>query len=195
MSSEADILNKLNLGASKAILNNEPQSALGQLLISISEDVIAQLQEKLREYNVNTSSGALSQSLHATEVQIQGDTVSVSISGEFYWKYINYGVNGTEVSHGAPDHGSAPPGEMSFSESIAQWIPKRGLQLPEQFSNFESFTYAIMTNIRKHGKQARPFFSDVVNKSLVAQIKDPITKVMGKAIKIKIVEPWQNTTK
>jgi len=192
VASEAEILNQLNLGASKAILDNQPQSALGQLLMSITEDIIIQLKDKLKEYNINTSSAGLSQSIHATEATLEGDTVTVKTSADFYWKYVNYGVNGTEISHGAPDHGSAPPGELSFSEAIKQWIPQRGLQLPEEFSNFESFTYAIMTNIRKHGKKARPFFSDVVNKSLVKQIQDPITKVIGKAIKIRIVEPWQN---
>ena len=43
MKSEADILSELNLGATVAILNNEPQSPLGELLMSISEDVIDQL--------------------------------------------------------------------------------------------------------------------------------------------------------
>jgi len=188
--SEADILNELNLGASVAILNNEPQSPLGELLISISEDVIDQLKGKLNEYNINTSSGGLSQSIQATLEQ-DGDAVTVKTSADFYWRYVNYGVNGTELSHGAPSHGTAPPGELSFLESIKQWIPQRGIQLPPQFSSFDSFSYAIMTNVIRNGKEARPFFSDVVNASLVQTIRGPIERVMGKAIKIRIVEPWQ----
>ena len=191
MSSEAEILNQLNLGTSKAILDNKPQSALGQLLLSITEDIIVQLQNKIKEYNISTSSMGLSQSLAPTEVKIENGVVSVGISADFYWKFVNYGVNGTEVSHGAPDHGATPPGTLSFKESILQWIPQRGLQLPEQFGDFEQFSYAIMTNIRKHGKAPRPFFTDVVNNALINRIQEPIEKVIGRALKIRIVEPWQ----
>jgi len=191
VSSEAEILNKLNLGASKAILDNSPQSALGELLLGITNDIIVQLQDKLKEYNVNTSSMGLSQSLAPTEVNIGNGSVSVGISAEFYWQYVNYGVNGTETSHGAPDHGAPPPGELSFQESILRWIPQRGLQLPEQFADFESFSWAIMSNIKKNGKAPRPFFTDVVNESLINKIQEPIEKVIGRALKIRIIEPWQ----
>ena len=47
-----EILSMLDLGASKAILDNQPQSPLGELLLSISNDVIKQLQGKLKEYTI-----------------------------------------------------------------------------------------------------------------------------------------------
>lgn len=191
MASEAEILDQLNLGASRAIVDNKAQSPLGELLINLSEDIISQLQTKLDEYNINTSSKGLSQSLAPTEVFIDSGTISVGITAEFYWKYINYGVNGTEISHGAPNFGPAPPGEKSFKEAIIEWIPQRGLTLPEQFSSFDQFAEAIMWNVRKKGKVARPFFSDVVNEGIIDNLKEPIEKVFGTALKIAIIEPWQ----
>lgn len=191
MASEAEILQQLDLGRSKAIINNEPQNALGELLVSLCDDVIVKLKEKLDEYNVNTSSRNLSQSLKPTEITVEGSEVSVGISAEFYWRYINYGVNGTEIGHGAPKHPTPPPAEKSFFQAIKDWIPTRSIQLPPQFKDYDSFTFAVMNNIKKHGKEARPFFSDVVNDGISATLRKPIEAVLGEAIKINIVEPWQ----
>lgn len=189
--SEGDIINSLNLGTSKAILENSPSSPLSKLLQELIQDVIEKLKASLVEHNVNTSSQGLSQSVKPTEVKIEGDSVEIGISMEFYWRYVNYGVNGTEVSHGAPDHGTAPAAEKSFHQSIVEWIPKRGLSLPEEFNSFESFSFAIMQNIKKHGKKARPFFDDVVNEQLTQTLREPIEALIGRAIQINIVAPWQ----
>lgn len=191
MSNEADILSALNLGSSKAVLENRGNSPLSQLLVSMSEDVITQLKGALVARNINTSSQGLSQSLHVSEIKIADSEVKIGISAEFYWKFVNYGVNGTEIHRGAPDWGSVPAGDKSFSQAIREWIPQRGLQLPPEFSSFESFTYAIMTNIRKKGKEARPFFEDVVNDKLVETLREPIEKVIGRSIEISIASPWQ----
>lgn len=191
MASEAEILQSLNLGSSRAVLDNKGSSPLSKLLVDISNEIVTELKQALVDRNINTASQGLSQSLGVTEINFDGNLLSVGISAEFYWKYVNYGVNGTETHRGAPDWGPAPAGELSFSESIRRWIPQRGLQLPQEFSSFESFTYAIMTNIRKHGKAARPFFEDVVNESLVAKIRQPIEAVIGRAVEISITAPWQ----
>lgn len=191
MASEVELLNALNLGSSKAVLANRGNSPLSQLLTTLSEDVITQLKAALVARNINTSSMGLSQSLHVSEIKIEGSEVKVGISAEFYWKFVNYGVNGTEIHRGAPDWGTQPPGDMSFKEAISRWIPQRGVQLPAEFSSFESFTYAIMTNIRKKGKEARPFFEDVVNDRLVDTLREPIVNLIGRAIEISIVSPWQ----
>lgn len=191
MSNEADILNALDLGSSKAVLDNKGSSPLSKLLISMSEDVVTQLKAALVARNINTSSQGLSQSLHVSEIKIQGSEVQIGISAEFYWKFVNYGVNGTEIHRGAPDWGARPPGDKTFKQAIKEWIPQRGLQLPAEFTSFESFTYAIMNNIRKKGKQARPFFEDVVNEKLVEKLREPITKLIGRSIEISIASPWQ----
>lgn len=191
MLNEAEILRRLNLGTSKEVLENRGNSPLSELLTSLSEEIVDRLRQALVDRDINTSSQGLSQSIGISEIKIDGDQVNVAISAEFYWKYVNYGVNGTEINHGAPAWGPAPSGEQSFSQAIREWIPQRGLQLPPEFSSFEQFTYAIMTNIRKFGKEARPFFQDVVNERLVEELREPITNVIGRAIEISIVSPWQ----
>jgi len=188
---ESEILAKLNLGSAIAVLDNSSASPMGQLLTSLADGVIKDLQEALKARDVNTSSMGLSQSIVPSKVSVNGGEVTVNIGMDFYWKYINYGVNGAEINRGAPTHGKAPASAKSFKDSIAEWIPQRGAMLPPQFQTYDQFAYAIMTNVKKYGQEARPFFDDVVNDTLTQRLKEPIERLMGKAIEIKIVSPWQ----
>lgn len=190
MISEADIISRLNLGASKEVLANSPSSPLSELLQGLVQDVTDQLTAKVDEYNINASSN-LRQSIVPAEVSKEGSTVSIGINADFYWKFVNYGVNGTEVSHGAPSWGSQPPSEISFHQSTMDWVRNRGITMPEQFNSYESFAWAIMKNIEKHGKEARPFFTDVVNDKLYEALQKPIEALLKQSITINIVEPWQ----
>ena len=186
---EADILSRLNLGTTKAILNEEPNSPLGVLLSGLMQDVTNQLTKSLEKYGAGE--GNLRQSITPTKVAIEDSAISVAIQADFYWKFVNYGVNGTEVSHNAPAWGTQPSSGKTFLQSIGEWRMQKGITLPEQFSSYESFDFAIMKNIQKNGKAPRPFFTDVVNEKLVAYLKKPIEKLLKKTIEIQIVEPWQ----
>lgn len=188
---ESEILAQLDLGASRAILDNKGDSMLSRLLIDLCDEVVTELKDALKNRDINTSSMGLSQSIGVNGVQFNGDSVSVGITADFYWKYVNYGVNGTEINHGAPEWGVAPAGERTFKQSILEWIPQRGVMLPQEFKSYESFAYAIMANVRKKGKAPKPFFQDVVNKALVAKMEKPISALIGRAIIVNIVSPWQ----
>ena len=50
---------------------------------------------------------------------------------------------------------------------------------------------AIMKKVIRDGQAPRPFFDDVINDVLTQRLKEPIEKVMGRAIELKIVKPWQ----
>lgn len=187
---EADALSKLNLGTSADVLKNSPDSPLGSLLKDLVQGVVDELGRSLDKYGVRASN-QLKQTMLPTPPRIDEDGVSVAISAEFYWKFVNYGVNGTETSYGAPSWGKVSSPDMSFKDSIGQWIRNKGITLPDGFSNYESLSYAMMTNIKKHGQKPRPFFTDVVNERLVDVLKKPIEKLIGRAITVQIIEPWQ----
>ena len=121
MSDEAAIINSLNLGTSREVLDARAGSPLDQLLAFLMDEVIQRLQQKLVDYNINTSRLGLSQSLVPSVTNDAGQ-VRVALSAEFYWKFINQGVNGTEVSYGSPTWGASPAGK-SFKQSSLEWIP------------------------------------------------------------------------
>ena len=189
---EVAIINSLDLGSSRATLNNAPDSPLSKLLLALLGDLTEQLQQALVNRDVNTSSLGLSQSIKPTAVLVQGDKIEVGLTMDYYWKFVNYGVNGTEVNHGAPAWGSTPSEGLSFKESILQWIPQRNVMLPPEFADFDQFASAIMMGIIKKGKAARPFFEDVINKSTAAFIRQPLQELFKKSLTIAIASPWQS---
>jgi hypothetical protein len=125
------------------------------------------------------------------QVTKDGNVVTIGLSADFYWKFVNYGVNGTEVQHGAPSWGKQPPGEVSFHKSIMDWTLDRGITMPAQFDTYDSFAWAVMASVRKKGKQARPFFTNVVNETLTTKIQKELSAFFKEAITVNIVEPWQ----
>jgi len=187
---EADILSKLNLGTSKAVIQGQPNSPLGELLQGLAQDVTDMLTKSLDGYDVNASRN-LRQSIKPTKVIQDGNTVVVPIEADFYWKFVNFGVNGSEVNHGAPAWGTQTGQDKTFHQSIIEWIPTTGSTLPSGFETYEGWAFAIISNIMKNGKKARPFFTDVVNEKLVEYLREPISNLLGRSIEIAIAEPWQ----
>lgn len=188
--SEADILNSLNVGNAKTVLDNSNESPLAKLLKELNQAIIDDLQVSIQERDINASRN-LSQGITPSDVIIRGSEVEVNISMDFYWKYINYGVNGTEVNHGSPNWGSAPSQTLSFHESILAWKSDRGITLPSNFDDYDSFAWAIQNSIIRKGKKPRPFYDDVINEKLVKVLEAPIRRLLGESIKLTIVAQWQ----
>lgn len=189
MSDEGSLISALNVGTSREALKATPQSPLSKLLQSLTQDVIDQLTKRIEHYDIEATN-RLKQSIKPTRVETKGSEVSIGIGADFYWKFVNYGVNGTEVNHGAPNWGTVQ-NDKSFKENIEEWRSAKGITLPSQFSSYDSFDYAIMTNVRKKGQEKRPFFTDVVNDKLKDYLREPIEKLLKRSIEIIIVEPWQ----
>ena len=188
--SEADILGGLTVGNAKSVVEGKKNSPLGNLLIELNQAIIDDLQQSIQARDINASRN-LSQGITPSDVIINGNEIEVNISMDFYWKYINYGVNGTEQNNNAPSWGASPSQTLSFHDSILAWKSDRGITLPEGFKDYDSFAWAIQTNIKKYGKKARPFYDDVINEKLVAVLEAPIKKLLGESIKLTIVASWQ----
>lgn len=183
-------IKNLNLGQSKAVLRGQPSSPFADLLNLLVQDVIDDLRKSLTSYDANASRN-LQSSILPERVRVEGDVVSVAISAPFYWKFVNFGVNGTLINRGAPTWGRQPSTGTTFKKSIADWIRDRGIPLPPQFKTYEAFNYALRKSIREKGVKARPFYTAVVNERLISELEKPISDFMKRAITVRIVEPWR----
>jgi hypothetical protein len=190
MSVELDALNRLNLGTSKEVLKNNASSPLVDVLQLILQDVSDRLRESIDKHNISASND-LKQSIKVTGVQDNGTALSIGISANFYWKYMNYGVNGTQKNWGAPAWGTAPKTDKTFYQSISEWIVNRGIQLPESFTNYNSFAWAVLKNKIKFGQEPKPFVNDVINAQLVDEIREPIEAIFKRSLEIQITIGWQ----
>lgn len=188
---EADILSRLNLGSSTAILENSTGNPLEELLKNLMQGVIDELVKSMAKYDVSAS-GFLQQSMKPTNVIIEGGAITAGIQVDekaYYWKFINGGVNGTELNHGAPDWSGYVAPQTDYKQSVLKWIGDRGITTD---GDYDDLAFAIMKNIKKYGKKPRPFFDDVIkDPKLIELLKRPIEKLIGRAIAVKIAEPWQ----
>jgi len=191
---EAEVIAMVsNLGTAKDILEGDPSSPLATLLQDLIQDVTDQLVQRLADYDV-MASGNLMQSIKPTDAAyLDGDVLSVHITAPFYWKFVNEGVNGTETPRGAPEWGTSPK-ENTYFNSIGAWIRNKGLTLADfgdAFKDYTSLTYGLMNSIKKKGQEKRPFYTDVVNEKLFDALSEPISTLIGRAITVKIIEPYK----
>jgi hypothetical protein len=186
--SVTDIVNKMNLGTAKASLQSEPNSPLHIMLLGIHQEVVDRLGKSVEKHGA-VASNRLKQSI-VTVDQSKSGNVTIGVTANFYWKYVNYGVNGTKVNRGAPTWGAPPSGTPSFKQAILGWIRDKGITArPGQ--TYDQMAFAIMKGIKENGMEARPFFTDVVNAELKKYLSKSISEVMKKAIIIEITDPWQ----
>jgi len=183
--------NLITVGNSEAILKGLPGTPLEGLLKDLMQDVADQLVIEMDRLDIAASRRLRQSIIPDKQVTKEGNVVTIGLSADFYWKFVNYGVNGTEVQHGAPSWGKQPPGEVSFHKSIMDWTMDRGITMPAQFDTYDSFAWAVMANVRKKGKQSRPFFTNVVNETLTTKIQSELSEFFKEAITVNIVEPWQ----
>lgn len=188
MSSVKDLVESMNIGVSRKAINADQGSPLHRLVLQLNQEVIDRLTKSIQDYGA-IASNRLKQSIITVDESKDG-TISIAIQADFYWKYVQYGVNGTERNNGAPTWGPAPSGTPTFKEAILGWIRDKGIKAkPGQ--TYDQLAYALMTSIRKQGIQPRPFYTDVVNRELTQYLERSISAVMSRAITVQIRDPWQ----
>jgi hypothetical protein len=182
--SDADIINSLNFGRSEDILKNTSDNPMTELLLRITNELI----EDWRKQLINDKSyatGDLAQSLRP--VNIKPD--SIETTGASHWKYINYGVNGIKVNRGAPTHGKAPKGDLSFYEAIYKWIGDKGIVPKDKGITGEQLAGMIVNSVRMKGIEATHFFDKVLTEQRVDEMSQRVSDLVGAAIRIVIKKP------
>lgn len=186
--SEADLINGMNVGRASEIVNGRGTD-LQNYLVDTANELINQMREQLDKEDINASY-RLRQSLEPKLSPAEKNTVAVEILANDYWKYVNYGVNGTKVNRGAPAWGSSS-GQFPNITELMDWMRFRSI-VPKQGQTMESLAWVIRRAIIENGKEARPFFSRVVeNKTNIRVIEAGLTKIFKRAIEVNITGKWQ----
>ena len=76
-----DVINKLNLGTAKQVLNAEPQSPMTTLMLGLMQEVIDRLGDSIDKWDARASN-RLKQSMVTVNQSKQG-TISIAISANF----------------------------------------------------------------------------------------------------------------
>lgn len=182
--SDADIINSLNFGRSEDILKNTSDNPMTELLLKLTNELI----EDWRKQLINDKSyatGDLAQSLRPAVIKPD----SIETAGAPHWKYINYGVNGIKVNRGAPTHGRAPKGDLSFYEAIYKWIGDKGIVPKEDGITREQLAGMIVNSVRMKGIEATHFFDKVLTEQRVDEMSQRVSDLVGAAIRTVIKKP------
>lgn len=186
--SDADIINSLNFGRSEDILKNTSDNPMTDLLLKLTNELIEDWRKQLQVPNSKGhkpyATGDLTQSLRP--VNIKPD--SIETAGAPHWKYVNYGVNGIKVNRGAPTHGPAPKGNLSFYQAIKKWLYDKGITPPDGYT-VEQYAGMIKNSVRMKGIEATHFFDKVLTEQRVDEMSQRVSDLVGAAIRVVIKKP------
>ena len=185
---EGDIAKGLDFGRAEDILKNTSDSPMTNLLLELTNELIADWRKQLQVPNSKGhkpyATGDLTQSFQPLKLSES----EIATTAAPHWKYINYGVNGIKVNRGAPKHGSAPKGNLSFYQAIYKWIGDKGITPPDGYTR-EQFAGMIKNSIRMKGIEATHFFDKVLTEQRVDEMSKRVSDLVGVAIRTVIKKP------
>lgn len=165
-------------------------------------------------YSRAKASGVMAQSINIIAPHYVGTTLKTGITmGEAdYWVYIDKGVKGKESTYSQSKNSpfsyklKKPPlaamqsfiatkgiKEFKIKKNPLKKTKKNTLTLSANVPNEnKQMAFMISRSIFKKGIRGTQFFSDVINKKSIAELKTYIKPYLGKEFKIEIKKAWQS---
>lgn len=178
---QAKFVQGLDFGEADSILLNKSDNKLTQLLLDLTNELIADLSKELDKHR---ATGNLASSILPSKINPE----SIEVTAPYYWKYLNYGVNGIAKNNGAPTHGPAPKTEKTFYQAIKKWLYDKGITPPEGITR-EQYAGMIKNSIRMKGIEATHFYDKVVTPQRVEEMSKPISALIKESIITIIKKP------
>jgi len=162
-----------NLGISKGDVKN-PLNVYERYVLELGNAVAQEFINYIEENNIGAS-GGLKQSVVAIPI----GNLQIQIQADDYFKFIDEGVDGTEVSHGSQFKFKYDKPSMAHAKAIQSWIPTRSLTLPPTIPTYKSFAYAIATNVKRKGIKPRNITKNVITSDFLNSIGESILESTG----------------
>lgn len=176
-----------DLGQAKSVLENLPKNPLQLLLQEQLDGVVQQLRNSVSNHDLDAS-GELKKSFVTTKPNFKNSTLEISVEANYYWKFLDQGVNGTKINRGAPTWGQQPYRGESFKQKVDEWIRFRGITPRGKVyrSSYDSLNFMIRKSIVEKGKEPTYFVDDVINERLINNMSEEITNLVGRSIEVRI---------
>jgi hypothetical protein len=184
-------------GESRADYSPVEFTDTGNTVIQLAATYIEMINEEIEKKDV-ASSGFMQDNITPTDLEVNGDTLTVGINAPLYASYVDEGVNGWAVNRGSRfqyrTKGVDPNGAMV--KSLKSYIQREGLSARNVKVSVtqreakgktmkDATTKAAMQMgymIKRQGIKPRHFWRDATNKFI------PIAeKELGTAVKIDII--------
>lgn len=176
-----------DLGQAKSVLENLPKNPLQMLLQNQLNTVVEQLRNSVAKKDFDAS-GDLRKSFVTTKPNFKNGTLEIGVEANYYYKFLDQGVNGSKINRGAPKHEKEPKRDKSFKQHIDEWIKFRGIKPKGKIykSSYKSLNFLIRRSIVENGKEPTHFVAEVVNDKLINNMSQEISNLVGRAIEVKI---------
>lgn len=168
----------IKYGFEKDTVNLKPQEGtlLYRILYKYGQKIIDGLQKSLDRNKDAT--GALRQSMRF-EIKILGDKYLFNLKIKDYYKWVDEGRK---------------PGKMPPEAEIMKWVKVKFLNKatrmagkPKKIKDIRSVAYAIRKRIAERGIKGTNFYSKVINKTLLSDMKRDIAKEFKQDVLITLI--------
>jgi hypothetical protein len=169
-----DFLEEFGVSVGEA---EQPQSVYEKFILTVGNQVTADLREYIQQNASNT--GALAQSV----VYFPTGALSFEIQADDYYKFVDQGVNGIAQNQGSAFSFKTPFVSYNMAKAIQEW---KGLDM--------SHAFAIATNIKQRGLKAKHITDSVITDDLLNRIANDLAEVTGLTFEIKFektTQTWQ----
>lgn len=156
-------------------------SPFEQFLVNLGQQITSQLKQSLRNEGIDQNS-LLSQSI-APEIISDENGVTLKITANNYWKFVNDGVNGVLRNVSGKYNFKTPFPNRKMAASIQDYMGRRGIS---DAANFKSVSYAIATKVKKYGIEPTHFVDKVMTDEFINTISTQLADEFEKQITIKL---------
>lgn len=149
-----------------------------------SNIAMVRLRKSLQDKITLTTSKNLEQSIIAMPVSAKGNTLTSEIVADYYWKFLNEGVQGVGAGKGSKIQwtNKAPSSPFSFKENKKPSV--------KHFINWANLAgrspFAVRETVWRSGIKPNHFVDDVINEAFEKEFAEAISKAIAKTIEVDI---------
>lgn len=178
---EAELLSALNIGVSKEPITDAILIAIN----SVNEDAIKLARQLILDQS-KSKSATLAQSIIALPIIQNGPVYTFVIEGDEALDFIDKGVNGTEGNFASPYSFKHIHPSIEMAEAVRNWIPSANIFKPAEIPTYESFSWAIATNVKKRGIAPKSFIEESFGVKFRETLELALSVALEKAVVVKL---------
>lgn len=196
---KVEILSQLqNIGTNVTNVHQANSNESYNAILRWCRDVVEEMQQVLNQ-NDSKATLNLMQSIKPKEFAPEQDKIKIEIIGDYYWKYVNYGVDGVDLKRGYPYSFRYIRPSANHIKAIKKWITDKPVTI-DDFDDTDAeqsktnAAYAIATGTKKRGITARPFVEPVLTPAKIKELVNEIALATNKEIKLRFFGAMTNVS-
>ena len=158
-----------------------PNNPLDEYMLHLGMQIVSQLKQSLRESGIDQNS-LLSQSVNSTIVN-DDNGITLTITADDYWKFVNDGVNGIRRNVGSEMSFKTPYPSKKMAKSIQGWASRKSIGSAK---DVKSISYAIATKVKREGIDPTYFVDKVLTEDFISIIEKELASEFKKTLTLTI---------